>query len=828
MKRLYFIGLTLIALCLALNSYGVPAKPGIIEFEQPNGYVLNITLHGDEFVHWAQTTDGYTILQNKDGYYVYACQDKEGNLKLSEQIAHNPEDRLILEMAYVSGLKQDLRFSKQQINDTFKAWRGNGKTPKMGGFPTTGTNDLIMILANFSDTQTNYGQSDFDNYMNQTGYSGYGSFKDYYMEVSYGQLIVNTTVTVWVTVPNTHDYYGPQSKWSQFVRDAVQAADSQVDFSQFDNDGDGVVDGVAVIHQGRGQESSGNTNDIWSHNSHLSYNYYVNLDGVQIDAYTVQPELNASNSMSTIGVMCHEFGHNLGAPDYYDTDYATNGEYDGTGKWDVMANGSYNLSGKSPAHHNPYTKWKYYGWITPTLIDAEQTVTMENSAENSTDFYYYMTPSSDEFWLLENRQKIGFDSYVPGHGLVVYHADESHINYYYYSNSINAGSHQGFYPVCAFASGNPPATYGNINSGSTPFPGMLNNTEFTDFTTPSSTSWAGSATGKPITNIVETGTTISFDFMADVFVATFTVTENGSGDPITNASVTVGNQSVYTDASGVAILSLLDGTYDYTVSKYGYIDATGSITISGNDVTESVILEVAPIYFTLSFIVKNDETSELIEGAEIVVGGNTIYSDVNGEASIELQKGSYTYVINKSGFEEYTASVNLLYSDLTRNILMVPVYYPIDFTVYNEGLACDGASIDINGSVISTDVSGFASIELTNGTYAYTVTVDGAPDYNDEVVVDGEPMSVTVNMLGTEDVFKNSLTIYPNPAKDVLFIELEGNYQVALLNAIGRVVFEKEAIGLSSIDLNDFSEGVYFIKVEKEGRETIQKVIFTK
>ena len=826
MKRLYFIGLTLITMFFALNTMAVPAKPGIIEFEQPNGYVLNITLHGDEFVHWAQTIDGYTILQNEEGYYVYALKSDDNSLKISDQIAHNPSDRLFQETAFVALLSKDLRFSEKQINEAFDKWGGKKGIEKRGGFPTTGTNNLIMILANFSDTQTSFTQSDFDNYMNEDNYDGTGSFKDYYLEVSYGQLTVNTTVTVWVTLPNTHDYYG--DNYSTFAYHAVQAADPYVDYSQFDNDGDGDVDGVAIIHQGRGEEASGNPNDIWSHSSSISA-YGLTLDGVAIGAYTTQPERNGA-SMATIGVMCHEFGHNLGAPDYYDTDYATGGSYDGTGNWDAMAGGSYNgsPSGSKPAHHNPYTKWNYYGWITPTLIESAQTVSMENSVENSTDFYYYMTPSSDEFWLMENRQKIGFDSYVPGHGLVIYHVDESYINSNDWSNSINAGAHQGMYPVCAFASGNPPSTYGNINSASTPFPGMLDNTEFTDFSTPSSTSWAGSGSGKPITNVVETGTTITFDFMADVYVATFTVTDSETSDPIPNANVTVGNQSSYTDDSGVALLTLLDDTYDYTITKYGYYDATGSITVSGANISENVSLDPAPIFYTLSFKVKSDFDELPIEGAAILVDGTTIYSDANGDASIELSAGSYTYVITYDGFEEYSASVNIANSDLLRNIYMVPYTYTVQFTVYKDGNIAEGATIAVGESTITTDASGVASIDLPNGTYNYIVNCEGCGEIEDVVVVDGAAENVTVNMVGAQDVAFVGLNIYPNPANNVLNVDFEGNYNIKIFNAAGKLIVNKMGNGFTQMDVNELSQGIYFVKILQAGKESIHKCIISR
>lgn len=823
MNRFRYLILTISVVLITAYAMAVPAQPNKIEFEQPNGYILTINLFGDEFVHWSQTTDDYTVLQNKDGYYVYAIQDNKGDLTMSDQIAHNLQDRNSIELSFLSEVSKKLRFSKDQIKITMQRWGGKKGLEKRGGFPTTGTNNLIMILANFSDTDATFTQDGFNNYMNEENYNGTGSFKDYYMEVSYGQLIVNTTVTVWVTLPHTHDYYGPQDKWQQFAIDAVNAAAPYVDYSNFDNDNDGEVDGVAIIHQGRGQEATSNTNDIWSHSSSI-WNY-VTHNGVQISAYTTQPELSSNYTMATIGVMCHEFGHNLGAPDYYDTNYEENGSYDGTGNWDIMAGGSYNNNGKNPAHHNPYTKWEYYGWITPTLISTEQEVTMENSAENSTGFYYYTTPTSGEYWLMENRQKIGFDSYVPGHGLLIFHIDESHINTNDWGNTINIGSHQGVYPVCAFASSNPPGNYGNINSPSTPFPGVFNNTEFTDNTTPSSTSWAGSGTGKPITNIQETGTTISFTFMADVLIASITVKNSETNQTISNAAVTIGTQTKTTNSEGVSEFTLQDGDYDYTVTKYGFDDASGSLTINGSDVEIDVNIDPVLMQYTATFNVKDDILSLPIENAEISINNTTVYSNANGIGIASLTNGSYEYIITKNGFEDYTASLSISNSNTTRNITMTAYLYEVSFSAYNGDTPLSGVNIEIAETTITTDANGNATIDLPSGTHAFTASLTGFGDYTGECVVDGATETISISMVGANDIYVTAANIYPNPASDILHIEMDGNYTVTIFNAIGNSIMNLNGANHSQIDINELPAGVYFLKTNNNNNSSMTRFV---
>ena len=489
----------------------VMANPEIIHFTQSDGTTLDLIQKGDEFVHWSETLDGYTVLNDGNNIYFYAMLDNRGEMGRSGIQAHNLNQRSGAEINFLRTAEKKYHFSKSQIN-LFKETILMYTNRNSRDFPTTGTNNLLMILANFNDTSTTYLQSDFDNYMNQVNYNSTGSFKDFYLECSYGQLIINTTVTSWVTVPNTHDYYGPQSNWGDFAYHSVQAADASVDYSLYDNDSDGTVDGIAIIHQGPGQETTSNTNDIWSHSWDLASAGYSSaqrtFDGVLVSSYTAQPETNSYGGMGTIGVMCHEFGHNLGAPDFYDTNYGTGGYYSGMGSWCVMAGGSWNGSGgDQPAHHNAFTKWYYYSWCTPTLLASGADISMSNSVENSTDFYYYTTATSDEYFLLENRQQTGFDSGLPGHGLLVLHVDQDYVDLHDDSNDINANSHQGLYPKAA---------NGIINNASCPFPGTTSNTSFTDTTNPNSQSWASANTNKPITNIQESAGVISFAFMGGI------------------------------------------------------------------------------------------------------------------------------------------------------------------------------------------------------------------------------------------------------------------------------------------------------------------------
>ncbi len=342
------------------------------------------------------------------------------------------------------------------------------------------------------------------------------SVKDYYLENSYNQFNLTVDVAGPFTASNNMAYYGANDESNndlrprELVTEAVNLANVTVNFADYDNDSDGSVDGVYVIYAGYGEEANASEDAIWAHAWNIST---LTLDGKSISKYSCSAELrsNTGNTITAIGVICHEFGHVLGAPDYYDTNYSTGGQFEGTGDWDMMAGGSWNNNGVTPAHHNAYTKTIVYNWATVTTLSAATSISVTPAENNSNSFYKYTTTTSNEYFLMENRQQTGFDAYLPGHGLLIYHVHSS-----VGTSAINASYPQRMYPVCASATTDPgttAASYGNINSGGCPFPGNLSKTSFTDATLPSSKSWAAANTNKPLSNITENSGIINLDFM---------------------------------------------------------------------------------------------------------------------------------------------------------------------------------------------------------------------------------------------------------------------------------------------------------------------------
>lgn len=550
-------------------AFGVAAYPYPVEITQPDGTKITIIQKGDELVKWAQTVDGYSIMRNSKGIYEYVKLDEKNDMVPSGIAARNVSERSATDIQFLMSSKKGITYSASQLG-MMKSIAIMQKNSSEKAFPTTGARKLICILIGFTDKAFTKTKADFENLFNQIGYTAdgaSGSVYDYYKENSYGQLDLTVTVAGPFTAAHNMAYYGANDSKGQdvnpqaLITEAVTLADPTVNFADFDNDNDGTVDGVYVIYAGYGEEYSGVSPDaIWAHASSITP---MTVDGKTVSRYSCSCELrgNSGTGITRIGVICHEFGHVLGAHDYYDTDNTTSSLYSGTGQWDLMGNGNWNNNGATPAHHNPYTIVYGYNWATATTLSTGTSITLNNAELNANSFYRINTSTSGEFFLIENRQQVKFDGYIPGHGMIIYRVDKNFLDVQSNWDIINTTNHQRMYPVCANATANPPTDYGVINNSGLPFPGTSNIKAFTDATTPNALSWAGAATNKPVTNITEnTGNnTVSFNFaliitvpnataVAATNIATTTATLNGlvsSNNAATTVTFEMGTTTSY-------------------------------------------------------------------------------------------------------------------------------------------------------------------------------------------------------------------------------------------------------------------------------------------
>lgn len=616
---------------LPLFSYGqglqrCPAFPDTLKMKQKGSYVLQCFLKGDEHLSIFTTTDGYPLVENKNGEFEYAIIDNFGNINSSSIKAKNIGDRTIENRKYLERIdkKSILNLKKSSSNASFIDKNTANVANLLMNFPITGTRNLLVLLIDFTDRPFQLANINFNNLMNQPTYNGTGSFRDYWTATSYGNLTINSTINGWYHAANNMAFYGTNSNGNDtnprlLVREAIDAAENAgTDFSIYDNDGDGKVDGIIVIHAGYGEEAGGGQNTIWSHHWTLG-NQSRTYDGVIIDDYAIVPELRDNEmwgiNISNIGVMCHEFGHSLGLPDLYDTN-SSNGTSAGIGRWGLMGSGNWNNGGASPSHLCAWSKI-FLGWSNPTLLSSPSSISLSNSVQNN-NIYRINTSHSNEYFLLENRQSIGFDIGLPGAGLAIWHINTSKTTSTNISNNdVNADEDlKGVDLEEADGRNDLDVVVDNRGDNGDLFPGNTQNRTFRDNSNPNSQTYSPIVSiNKPIANIIEASGNVRFDFMGY--------------NPITGPS-TVCTQATYTIANfptGAAVqwnvsnnLQIISSTGNSVILQSigvgaGWVEAV--ITIFGNNITlPRYNIQVSPAY-ALYAVSYPDNCDEIVLKADV-------------------------------------------------------------------------------------------------------------------------------------------------------------------------------------------------------------------
>ncbi len=448
-------------------AHGVPAYPGLIPMQQPDGTWVNVRIHGDENFHYYTTADN-KLLVEVDGSLYYALPGVDGRLIRSAEQAQDIEARTPQIVTLLASLDQkDLltQYRKQKMSQRAKrtpyaeraARMSDTQSPMLGQsnsgmtapsnpvpglftqenpFPTKGKQKVLVILVQFSDTRfvTPSAHEYFSSMLNQHGWNtagATGSAFDYYHTASSGQFEPQFDVYGPVTLGGNAAYYGGNDAYGndlyprEMVVEAASLLDKDVDFSQYDNNNDGYVDNIFIYYAGRGEATGGGANTIWPHSWNIGSLSPV-LDGVKLDSYACSNEIvinSTTRELETdaIGTFCHEFGHVLGLPDLYSTSYIADNT---PGIWSLMASGSYTNNSRTPPTLSGWER-AALGWLTPTVIWETGTYPLPVSLISTNQAYLIPTAKANEFFFLENRQfDMGdWDHYLPSAGMLVWHID---------------------------------------------------------------------------------------------------------------------------------------------------------------------------------------------------------------------------------------------------------------------------------------------------------------------------------------------------------------------------------------------------------------------
>lgn len=519
------IVLYLFACSYSINLIAVPAYPRKVYVSTFSGKTTSIYMKGDEYQKFAISEDGYTLLNDSDGWW-YATVLNDGKVGKSSFRLMTEEDETFEIKSFKKNCPKGIvpeRIQINKVNNTVDNRRSASNIAMIG------ERRSLVILMQYKDLAFTKTKKDFETLFNNLGYcnnGAMGSVRDFYQFASQGQLDYISDIYGPFTLTHPMRYYGGNSTYGgrdshalELCIEAMMNLPSNVDYTLYDNNNDGLIDNVHIIFAGYGEEAGALADAIWSH----QYPNRINLKseiGYSLAGYSCSPEFkgNTGHSITNIGVVCHELGHTLGAMDYYDTNYNIGGEYGGTGQWDIMADGSWNDEGRSPANFNPYVRSSVFKWNKQVKLESSQHIIMQNVNDGNAEqsiIYRIDTECEGDYFLLENRQRHGFDSALPGGGLMIYHVHPN-IDRYNSTNTVNATHPQGLYPVCASYSDAKNEEYGNINSTECPFPGSKNVRNISSATFPAMLAWDGSPAKVSLSNITENPIDGSITFITTI------------------------------------------------------------------------------------------------------------------------------------------------------------------------------------------------------------------------------------------------------------------------------------------------------------------------
>lgn len=443
---------------LATVCHAGPARPGTMTFTQPDGSSFTARVRGDEFMKIITTASGNAIGQDSEGWWCYATYDSTGQkIDSGYRVGENVPMHILSASSMIP-----YEILSQKASDMRNITKLQSSRPVLSRMRTQDaqtepiTKHGIVILAEYADVKFRHTRQEFADMLTQQGYSvggATGCAKEYFDNQFKGMFNFEFMVSEIVTLNGVRAYYGGNTfsgsdkKPAEMIVEACKLADEEVDYTLYDDDSDGYVDNVFVFFAGEDEadDPDNNADCIWSHAWYITSGAKLDelvLDGKMIDQYACTSELMPGDAMAGIGTFCHEFSHTLNLPDLYDTDYDASGGWAG-GMWgstSLMDGGNMNNNCNTPPYYNAIER-EIIGLSEPILIEQNGTITLEPIHDNG-QYYRLDTDNPNEYYLFECRSNEGWDEYIGGSGLLVYHIDKSSPKVWEY-NTVNVRpSHQ--------------------------------------------------------------------------------------------------------------------------------------------------------------------------------------------------------------------------------------------------------------------------------------------------------------------------------------------------------------------------------------------------
>ncbi|MCL4691081.1 MAG: M6 family metalloprotease domain-containing protein [Candidatus Hydrogenedentes bacterium] len=506
--------LAMISVFLVQAGLAAPVAPIVISVQQPDGFSFDVRPRGDEYVSWTETLDGYTVVKEGDTWY-YAILSADGTLVASSNaVGPTPP-------ATRSTLPKHLHPPVDP-----RAYEPRELRPLSAGTAKSlsHTQYMVVVLVNYSDISFTYSDSSFRDLM----FGPYSSVYSYYRENSYNHFSivpasenfgVSNDGIIHVTRPMVHPNLGKADSRTEAAA-IFNLANAHIDFQSYDANTDGTVspDELAVIFVLAGYEKAYGDDfayspNVFAHAWELATPLV--LDGVKLQPFAMFGERHRSTVASdshqaTIGVMCHEAGHlMLGLPDLYDID-DIGGYSDGIGDWGLMGSGMWTSRGTWPGDCPSHlSAWSKVALNITTPADVTAPVTghyVLQAYDKSSITRLWVDPYRvREYYLLENRQPVGYDTGVPGSGLLIWHVDDSRV-----LNNVTNHKWVDLEEADGLADLDDGEDFYTGDNGD-PYPGSADNRSFNDTTNPSAHDYTNTPTGIAVTNVPESYASMRVD-----------------------------------------------------------------------------------------------------------------------------------------------------------------------------------------------------------------------------------------------------------------------------------------------------------------------------
>lgn len=541
--RYSFLKLLLLSMLLPL-SLSVAAKPAlrtIMSVKQSDGTSLRVYQTGDERFHYYSTADGRPLVREANGDFSYAVLGN-GELVSSRMLAHDKgmrtteEQRLLATNTYadIDGAIRRMWAERRALSTKSTPVYVEGDISQ--SIRPLGDINVPVLLVQYKDVKFTFGREIISNNYNGTDFKGLngvgiGSARDYFIAQSDSLFRPNFVVLDIVTLANDMAYYGRNVNGEdvlpeEMVIEACKALEGKVDFTIFDNDGDGEIEFVYCIYAGYSESSGAPENTVWPHQWTLAAaGKSLKVDGVSVNTYAMSSELAFNEAtqgpdgprLDGIGSMCHEFSHCLGLPDFYDTS-GRNYPLFGMDYWDLMDYGCYNLDGCVPISYSAYER-DFMGWRKLQVLTQRGDYSIAALEEGGCGYKIVNSANSDEYYILENRSAVGYDVGIYNSGMLVIHVDYSAEAWN--MNEVNYNLAHPRYTVvpadnkllCYYRSSSDEEYYSSLRGDV--WPGTTGNNLLTDTSVPAAEVYTGGYMGQSIRNIKYTDGIVSFSFLKD-------------------------------------------------------------------------------------------------------------------------------------------------------------------------------------------------------------------------------------------------------------------------------------------------------------------------